>query len=203
MYLKFFKRPLDLLISVPALILVSPVLVAAALAVLIVMGRPILFRQQRAGRDGKVFWIPKFRTMREGVDAAGRPLPDHLRMTGLGRLLRKFSLDELPQLWSVILGHMSLIGPRPLLASYLPRYSAEQARRHEVRPGITGWAQINGRNAIDWETKFELDVWYVDHVTLALDLRIILGTMQKLWQTRDTQRSQNEAMPEFLGNINK
>lgn len=179
--------------------LLAPVLVAVALLVSWRIGKPVLFWQTRPGKHGKPFRIVKFRTMRDGRDAEGKLLPDAERMTALGRFLRAASLDELPELWNVLKGDMSLVGPRPLLMQYLPLYTPEQARRHEVRPGITGWAQVNGRNAISWEKKFELDVWYVDHQSFWLDLKILWLT---LWQVvrRDGIRHEGHAtMPAFTG----
>lgn len=174
------KRAVDASVAAGGLVALSPVLAASAIAVRVSMGSPVFFRQPRPGRGGEIFRVAKFRTMRDALDAAGRPLPDAQRLTLVGRLLRETSLDELPQLWNVLKGEMSLVGPRPLLVQYLERYSPEQARRHDVLPGITGWAQINGRNALDWDEKFALDVWYVDHWSLGLDLRILLTTAWKV-----------------------
>jgi len=174
------KRALDVGLATVGLVLLSPVIGATALAVRVTLGRPILFRQERPGLGGRSFSIVKFRTMREPFDVRGRPLPEVARLTGLGQLLRRTSLDELPELWNVLKGDMSLVGPRPLLPEYLPLYSPAQARRHEVRPGMTGLAQISGRNALDWEDRFVLDVWYVDHRTLWLDVRILLKTLAKV-----------------------
>jgi sugar transferase EpsL len=171
------KRLFDVMVATALLVLLSPVLAAVAAVVALTMGRPVLFRQQRPGLDGKAFTILKFRTMVDASDPDGNRLPDALRITRVGRFLRRTSLDELPELVNVIRGDMSLVGPRPLLAEYLPRYSQEQARRHDVRPGITGWSQVNGRNALTWEEKFALDVWYVDHRSLRLDLRILRMTI--------------------------
>ena len=171
------KRLLDVVIAVTLLILLSPVLCVIAALVAAAMGRPVLFRQRRPGLGGKPFTIVKFRTMRDATDANGNPLPDAQRITRLGRFLRRTSLDELPELVNVLRGDMSLVGPRPLLLEYLPRYTDEQMRRHEVRPGITGWSQVNGRNALTWDEKFALDVWYVDHRSMRLDLQILLKTI--------------------------
>jgi sugar transferase EpsL len=173
------KRALDVVVSLAALVGSSPLIAAVALAVLIATGRPVLFRQQRPGLRGKPFTLYKFRTMRPPESGADG-MPDADRLSRVGGFLRSTSLDELPELWNVLRGDMSLVGPRPLLMEYLPLYSAEQARRHEVRPGITGWAQVNGRNAISWEEKFRLDVWYVDHHSLRLDLKILLLTLWKV-----------------------
>jgi sugar transferase EpsL len=171
------KRLLDVVVAVTLLILLSPVLCVTAALVAAATGRPVLFRQQRPGLGGKVFTIVKFRTMRDATDASGNPLPDAQRITRLGRFLRRTSLDELPELVNILRGDMSLVGPRPLLLEYLPRYTDEQMRRHEVRPGITGWSQVNGRNALTWDEKFALDVWYVDHRSMRLDLQILLKTI--------------------------
>ena len=200
-YSRFAKRPLDLGLAIVGLALAAPVIGLVALLIVVWMGRPVFFRQRRAGLAGVDFSVLKFRTMNDTRDMQGKLLPDEKRITGLGNFLRRHSLDELPQLWNVLRGDMSIVGPRPLLSRYLPRYSEFQARRHEVRPGITGWAQVRGRNALDWPARFELDVWYVDHVTLALDLWIILTTFAKIWQTADTTPNNREAMPEFLGNM--
>jgi len=174
------KRALDLAVAVCALFLLAPVLAATALAVGATLGRPVLYRQRRPGRGGVPFMLTKLRTMRNAADDGGRPVPDAERLTRLGRLLRRTSLDELPGLWNVVRGEMSLVGPRPLLPEYLDRYSAEQARRHEVKPGITGWAQVNGRNAISWDDKLRLDVWYVDHLSFRLDCRVLAATVWKV-----------------------
>ncbi len=163
------------------------------------LGAPVLFRQARAGRHGKPFTLYKFRTMREAVDADGQPLPDELRLTRCGSLLRSLSLDELPQLWNILRGDMSVVGPRPLLVRYLPRYSREQARRHDVRPGITGWAQIHGRNALDWDERFRLDVWYVDHYGLTVDLQILLRTVACVLMRQGVSAENHVTMSEFLG----
>jgi lipopolysaccharide/colanic/teichoic acid biosynthesis glycosyltransferase len=171
------KRPLDVVIAVALLVLLSPALAVVAVLVAAGMGRPVLFRQQRPGLHGKSFTILKFRTMVDATDADGNQLPDDDRITRLGRFLRRTSLDELPELLNVLRGDMSLVGPRPLLVEYLPLYSQEQMRRHDVRPGITGWSQVNGRNALTWDEKFALDVWYVDNRSLRLDLRILQMTI--------------------------
>lgn len=163
------------------------------------MGAPVLFSQTRPGRHGKPFKMIKFRTMRDAIDADGRPLPDAERLTKLGRFLRSSSLDELPELWNVLKGDMSLVGPRPLLMEYLPLYSEEQARRHEVRPGVTGWAQVNGRNAISWDEKFALDVWYVDNRSLWLDLKIIWLTLRKVVKREGISAAGEATMSKFTG----
>ncbi|WP_411338698.1 sugar transferase [Sphingopyxis sp. J-6] len=193
------KRLLDILLAGGALLLFSPVLIVLALLIRRQMGPPALFRQVRPGLHGEPFEMMKFRTMRNAVGADGQPLPDAERLTPLGRFLRSTSLDELPGLWSVLKGDMSLVGPRPLLMSYIPLYSPEQARRHEVRPGVTGWAQVNGRNALSWEEKFALDVWYVDNRTLALDVKILFLTIRKVL-VRDGISAEGEAtMAAFKG----
>ena len=175
------KRLFDLVIASFALLLLFPVLLLVAWLVHRRLGSPVLFRQVRPGLHGKPFEMVKFRTMRDAVDTEGNALPDAERLTSFGRFLRSASLDELPELWNVIKGDMSLVGPRPLLMEYLPLYSKEQARRHEVRPGITGWAQVNGRNAVSWPEKFALDIWYVDNRSLLLDIRILLLTIKKVF----------------------
>ena len=184
------KRLLDLMVSLTALMLLWPVIAVTAIAVAAVMGTPILFRQRRPGLHGKAFTCLKFRTMTDARDAAGNPQPDGERMTLLGRGLRKASLDELPQLWNVLRGDMSLVGPRPLLLEYLPNYTAEQHRRHEVLPGITGWAQINGRNAVTFGDRLRLDVWYVDHWSLGLDLKVLARTLLAVIYSRGVRLEQ-------------
>ena len=174
------KRLIDFFISITVIIITAPVILILALKVKKNLGSPILFSQERPGLNGVPFRMYKFRTMKDAVDLQGHPLPDSERMTSFGDKLRNSSLDELPELWNVLKGEMSLVGPRPLLMEYLPLYNAEQARRHEVRPGITGWAQINGRNAISWDEKFKLDVWYVDNRTLWLDIKILFLTVKKV-----------------------
>ncbi len=199
MYRRHVKRALDLLIAALALALLSPVLLAVACGVRAAIGRPVLFRQQRPGLRGRPFTILKFRTMADARDQAGNLLPDAERLSGFGRFLRSTSLDELPELWNVLRGEMSLVGPRPLLMQYLPRYTPEQARRHEVRPGITGWAQINGRNALSWEEKFALDVWYVDNLSVGLDLRIIAATLGKIVKREGISQPGQATAEEFMG----
>jgi lipopolysaccharide/colanic/teichoic acid biosynthesis glycosyltransferase len=193
------KRVFDLVVATVALALVAPLMLAVAVAVRLGLGTPVWFVQERPGRHGVPFRMVKFRTMRDALDAAGRPLPDGERLRRLGKFLRAASLDELPELWNVLRGDMSLVGPRPLLMEYLPRYSAEQARRHEVKPGITGWAQVNGRNALSWEEKFRLDVWYVDHASLRLDLEIIALTLWKTIKRDGISQSGHATMPVFMG----
>lgn len=179
------KRTFDIVVSASALVLLAPVLLVVALMVRRRMGPPTLFRQVRPGLHGRPFEMIKFRTMRDAVGPDGKPLPDAERLTPFGRWLRATSLDELPELWNVLKGEMSLVGPRPLLMEYLPLYSPEQARRHAVRPGITGWAQVNGRNAVGWERKFELDVWYVDRHNLWMDVQIIILTIGHILKKED------------------
>ena len=198
-YAAFGKRLLDMFLSLAALAVLSPVLLATAILVRIRLGSPVLFRQVRPGLGGKLFTLWKFRTMRDERDETGRPLPDGERLTPFGKALRSTSLDELPELWNVLRGDMSIVGPRPLLVQYLPRYSPRQARRHEVRPGITGWAQVNGRNALSWDEKFEMDVWYVEHVSFALDATIIARTVIKIVQREGISTDGHATAPEFLG----
>lgn len=174
------KRMLDIVLSFVALITLSPIIALVAWKIRKNLGSPVLFHQTRPGLSGKPFKMVKFRTMKDAVDQQGNPLPDSERMTPFGDKLRNSSLDELPELWNVLKGEMSLVGPRPLLMQYLPLYSKEQSRRHDVRPGVTGWAQINGRNAISWEDKFKLDVWYVDNRNLWLDIKILCLTVKKV-----------------------
>ncbi len=193
------KRLFDLILTVPGLILISPILAGIAVAVRFALGSPVLFRQQRPGSMGRPFTLYKFRTMSDETDAEGNLMPDAVRLTSLGRLLRSFSLDELPELLNVLRGEMSLVGPRPLLMRYLERYSEDQARRHHVLPGITGWAQINGRNANTWEKKFEYDVWYVDHWSLALDAKILLITLWKVLRREGISQPGQATAEEFMG----
>ncbi|MGP8246937.1 MAG: sugar transferase [Bryobacteraceae bacterium] len=193
------KRLIDVGVSSLALVALSPVLLGALLAVRLIEGRPALFRQPRLGYRERPFCLYKLRTMSERRNPDGSLLPDEQRSTRLGRLLRAISLDELPQLWNVLKGEMSLVGPRPLLARYLDRYSSHQRRRHEVKPGITGWAQINGRNALTWEEKFELDVWYVDHRNLWLDLRILAATARQVLRRDGISQPGHATMQEFMG----
>jgi sugar transferase EpsL len=197
------KRLFDIVIACTGLIFFIPVLLVFSFLVAILLGRPVLFTQRRPGLKGKVFTIWKFRTMINAVDKAGNLLPDEQRLTRFGRFLRKSSLDELPGLVNVLKGDMSLVGPRPLLIEYLPLYSPEQARRHEVRPGITGWAQVNGRNALSWDEKFALDLWYVEHRSFILDLKILFRTVRKVL-VRDGINAAGEAtMPKFTGSENR
>jgi len=179
-YRRFGKRVLDIGLATIGLVLLSPVVLAVALAIRLTMGSPMIFRQVRPGLNGKPFVLYKSRTMLDLRDEKGNLLPDEKRLTKLGKWLRRYSLDETPELWNVVKGNMSLVGPRPLLMKYLDRYTPEQARRHEVKPGITGWAQVNGRNAITWEEKFKYDVWYVDNLSFWLDIKIIFMTVIKV-----------------------
>lgn len=193
------KRIIDVGISVAALLLFSPILIGISIAVWLTMGSPILFRQQRPGLDGRPFTLLKFRTMRDDTDAAGHARPDTERLTEFGISLRKTSLDEFPELINVLRGEMSLVGPRPLLMEYLPLYSAVQRRRHEIRPGITGWAQVNGRNALSWDKKFELDVWYVEHRSFLLDVRILWLTLLSVFRARGISQPGRATMDRFTG----
>lgn len=197
------KRALDLLLASLAIAILSPLLLAVAVLVRILLGKPVLFRQRRPGLHGSPFTCLKFRTMKETRDPAGNLLPDADRLTRVGSFLRRTSLDELPELWNVLRGDMSLVGPRPLLPAYLPRYTAFQQQRHDVRPGITGWAQVNGRNALSWEQKFELDVWYVGHQSLALDLKILWLTVLIVLRRQGIEHGSHATMPEFLGSIER
>ncbi|MBA6420244.1 sugar transferase [Pseudomonas sp. 5Ae-yellow] len=193
------KRAFDIVMSTSALLMLAPVIGYVAWQINRHMGSPVLFRQARPGLNGKPFEMIKFRTMKDALDADGNPLPDSERLTAFGQFLRSSSLDELPELWNVLKGDMSLVGPRPLLMEYLPLYSAEQVRRHDVRPGITGWAQINGRNALSWEEKFKLDVWYVDNQSFWLDIKILFLTVKKVL-VRDGISADGEAtMSKFTG----
>ena len=194
------KRAFDIVGAGIALLLLSPLIVGTAIAVLVGLGRPIFFRQRRPGLNGRPFGMIKFRTMTDARGPDGQLLPDSERLLRIGASLRSTSLDELPELWNVLVGDMSLVGPRPLLMAYMDRYTPEQARRHAVRPGITGWAQVNGRNAIDWNEKFALDVWYVDNRTLRLDLRILFTPVMQVIGRRNINSSEAATMPEFLGN---
>ncbi len=193
------KRLLDIGVALTGLILSAPLLLLLAVLVRINLGTPILFRQVRPGLHGRPFSLVKFRTMRDSLGPEGQPLADAERLTPFGRFLRASSLDELPGLWNVVTGAMSLVGPRPLLMDYLPLYSSEQARRHLVRPGITGWAQVNGRNAISWDEKFALDCWYVDHQSFWLDLKIIALTLVKVLHRDGISAAGEATMPRFTG----
>lgn len=201
MYKKIVKRIVDLVLSFCALIVLSPILLFFYFFLSIVYkNRRIWFLQERPGKNGKIFKVIKFKTMTDECDLSGNLLPDEQRLTKIGKFIRSTSIDELPQLINVIKGDMALIGPRPLLPRYLPLYSKEQARRHEVRPGITGWAQVNGRNAISWTKKFELDVWYVDHYSFFLDVRIVFLTLKKVFVREGINSKSSVTMEYFTGN---
>ncbi len=193
------KQTIDGTVAATGLVAASPMFAGVALAIRLSMGPPVFFRQARPGRGGRPFEILKFRTMLDALGADGQPLPDDQRLTSLGRFLRATSLDELPQLINVLKGELSLVGPRPLLTRYLPRYSSRQKRRHDVLPGITGWAQVNGRNAISWDEKFELDVWYVENWSLLLDAQILARTVLKVLKREGVSREGHATMPEFMG----
>jgi sugar transferase EpsL len=193
------KRALDIVTSAAGLVIAAPLWIIVAALIRLSSPGPILFRQQRPGLRGRPFTMLKFRTMNEARDAAGRPLPDAERLTRIGRFLRRTSVDELPELINVLKGEMSLVGPRPLLMQYLDRYTPEQARRHEVKPGITGWAQVNGRNALTWGDKFMLDVWYVDHQSFKLDIKILFFTVVKVLKREGISAEGSATMPEFTG----
>lgn len=195
----FIKRTFDIVAAMGGLIVFSPIMIVVAIMVRIKLGSPILFTQDRIGKDNKIFKMMKFRTMKDGVDNNGNLLPDSERLTSFGKLLRSTSLDELPELINILKGDMSLIGPRPLLVEYLPLYSEEQKRRHDVLPGLTGWAQINGRNAISWNEKFKLDIFYVDNWSIGLDLKIFFLTFYKLFKRDGINQSENITMQKFNG----
>jgi len=198
-YRKLGKRALDIVLSALALIILSPVALIVTIAIRLTMGPPVIFSQVRPGLHGKPFVMYKFRTMLDLYDEKGNLLPDEMRITKLGKFLRRSSLDEIPEFWNVLKGDMSLVGPRPLLMEYLPLYTKEQARRHEVKPGITGWAQVNGRNAISWEEKFKLDVWYVDNVNIWMDLKILLLTLLKVLRREGISAPDHATTPKFEG----
>ncbi|RWO52440.1 sugar transferase [Mesorhizobium sp.] len=198
-YSNSLKRTFDLVASSLLLVLLSPVLAGIAAVLWMSMGSPVLFRQNRPGLAGIPFEMWKFRTMREGFDRQGVPLSDEQRLTAFGIFLRSTSLDELPELWNVVKGDMSLVGPRPLLMEYLPLYTPEQARRHDMRPGITGWAQVNGRNALGWDEKFRLDVWYVDNRSIRLDMKILWMTLLKVVRRDGISAAGEATMPRFRG----
>jgi len=197
------KRICDIILAILGLAITSPLWVCSAIAVLISMGTPVMFSQWRAGIHGKPFRMLKFRTMRDTRDEHGQLLPDEQRLTRLGRFLRRTSLDELPELINVIQGEMSIVGPRPLLMDYLPLYTPAQMRRHEVTPGITGWAQVNGRNTLSWEERFELDVWYVDNWSMMLDLRILLMTIRVVFTGKGISADGHATMPDFQGTVDR
>jgi sugar transferase EpsL len=193
------KRMFDVVAAVAGMILLLPVYLAVAITVRMALGRPVLFRQTRIGYKERLFTLYKFRTMTDAVDRHGAPLPDEERLTRTGQFLRRASLDELPQLWNVLRGDMSLVGPRPLLVQYLPRYTPQQRRRHEVLPGMTGWAQVMGRNSLSWDQKLQLDTWYVEHRSLWVDFRILAMTLRSLILSRGISHNGHVTMPEFLG----
>jgi len=198
-YRNYCKRFIDLITGLSVFLFLSPLLVIVTVLLFIAnQGSPFFF-QRRPGKNGKVFMLVKFKTMNDGRDRAGNLLPDEKRLTDLGKFIRKTSLDEIPQLLNVIMGDMSLVGPRPLLVEYMSLYNKEQMRRHEVRPGITGWAQVNGRNAISWEKKFELDTWYVDHISFLLDMKIYWLTVKKVFKTEGISQQGHATMPFFKG----
>lgn len=194
-----FKRFFDIIVSTIALVILSPIFAMIAYKVKKNLGSPILFRQIRPGLNGQPFEMIKFRTMKDAVNKDGNPLPDSERLTPFGKILRSTSLDELPELWNVLKGDMSLVGPRPLLMEYLPLYNERQAKRHDVRPGITGYAQVNGRNAISWDQKFEYDAWYVENQSLWLDIKILFNTLKKVFFKEDINAAGEATMPKFTG----
>ena len=197
---KFFKRLFDIIASASGLIFLSPVFLILIYLIRKNLGEPVFFTQERPGKDGKPFKMIKFRSMRDAVDKDGNPLPDSERLTPFGKKLRATSLDELPELWNVLKGEMSLVGPRPLLMSYLPLYNEFQNRRHEMRPGVTGWAQVNGRNALSWDEKFAHDIWYIDHYSFWLDMKILFLTVKKVFIKEGISAEGEAAMPYFTGN---
>lgn len=199
MYRLFFKRFFDIIVSLLIIIVFSPILIVTAILVRCKLGSPIIFKQQRPGRNGDIFGIYKFRTMTDGKDEQGNLLSDEERLTKFGVLLRSTSLDELPEMFNILKGDMSLVGPRPLLTQYLPLYNERQRRRHDVRPGLSGWAQVNGRNKVSWEERFELDVWYVDHISLWLDIKIIFMTVIKVFSRSDINSDHDATMEDFTG----
>ena len=197
---KFFKRLFDIIASASGLIFLSPVFLILIYLIRKNLGEPVFFTQERPGKDGKPFKMIKFRSMRDAVDKDGNPLPDSERLTPFGKKLRAASLDELPELWNVLKGDMSLVGPRPLLMRYLPLYNDFQFRRHEMRPGVTGWAQVNGRNAISWDEKFAYDIWYIDHFSLWFDMKILFLTIKKVFIKEGISAEGEATMPYFTGN---
>lgn len=199
MYKTYIKRVFDVLLACIVLVLLSPVLLLSMLLLKFTLKGKVIFTQSRPGKNGKIFTIYKLRTMTSETDENGNLLPDMMRMTKLGKIMRRLSIDELPQLLNIIKGQMSFIGPRPLLVQYLEYYNSEQMRRHEVLPGITGWAQVNGRNAISWENKFQLDVWYVDNISFLLDVKIVFMTIKNVLAKKDINNSQGDTMPLFCG----
>ena len=200
-YQKFLKRPMDFILSLMAIIVLSPVLIIVAVLVRIKLGSPVLFKQKRPGLNEKIFTMYKFRTMTDEKDENGELLPNNIRLTKFGRVLRATSLDELPELFNIFKGDMSIIGPRPLLIEYLPLYNEKQKHRHDVRPGLSGLAQVNGRNAISWEEKFDYDVEYVDNISFSLDLKLIVQTFLKVFKREGVNKSENVTMEKFKGSI--
>lgn len=200
MYCKFVKRVLDIIISVLGLVILSPLLLILGLVVKIKLGTPVIFSQERPGFEGKIFRLYKFRSMTDETDENAELLPDYKRLTRFGKLLRSTSLDELPELWNILKGDMSVVGPRPLLVQYLPLYSEEQMRRHNVKPGLTGYAQINGRNAITWQEKFKLDCWYVDNLSFYVDAKCLFGTVVKVTSRSGINSDTCATMDVFTGN---
>ena len=198
-YERYLKRLLDILLSGIALIVLSPVLLVTALLVRVKLGSPVVFCQERPGKNENIFKLYKFRTMTDARDENGQLLPDEVRLTKFGRLLRSTSLDELPELWNIFRGDMSIVGPRPLLVKYLPLYNEFQKHRHDVTPGLTGWAQVNGRNALSWEKKFELDVWYAENISFSLDVKIVLMTVMKVFRREGISSETAATMEEFRG----
>lgn len=198
-YEKYIKRLLDFTLSLLALIVLSPVLLITALLVRTKLGSPVIFCQERPGKDGRIFHLYKFRSMTDQRDENGQLLPDSVRLTAFGKKLRATSLDELPELINILRGDMSIVGPRPLLVKYLPLYNEEQRHRHDVRPGLTGWAQVNGRNALSWEEKFRLDVWYVEHISFWTDVKVILTTVKKVFVREGISSDTAATMEEFTG----
>ncbi len=199
-YEKYVKRPQDFLCALAAILILSPVLLAVAVCVRIKLGSPVLFKQQRPGLHEKIFQLYKFRTMTDARDENGELLPDEIRLTPFGKWLRSTSLDELPELWNILRGDMAVIGPRPLLVKYLSLYSEKQHRRHEVRPGLTGYAQSHGRNTVSWEERFEMDVWYVDHISFVTDIRVLVDTIKTVIKREGVSSEASVTMEEFMGN---
>lgn len=199
LYEAYVKRLLDLVLSAVALLLLSPVILVVAILVRCNLGAPVIFCQERPGKDEEIFKLYKFRSMTDACDAYGELLPDELRLTRFGRFLRSTSLDELPELWNIFKGDMSIVGPRPLLVKYLPLYNEEQRHRHDVTPGLTGWAQVHGRNLCSWEEKFDYDIWYVDHVSFILDLQIIFLTVKSVLKREGISSEDSATMEEFTG----
>ena len=201
-YERFIKRPQDFICALLGLIILSPVMVTTGILVRVKLGSPVIFKQERPGKNGKIFKLYKFRTMTDAKDENGELLPDDVRLTSFGKKLRSTSLDELPELINMLKGDMSIVGPRPLLVRYLPRYNERQARRHEVRPGFTGLAQVHGRNAISWEEKFEWDVKYVDHISFVQDWKIVFETIRTVLKREGISAENNSTMEEFMGTPN-